>query len=376
MPFVIRKLFASLVIAALQALSPSLYADSAQYRLATLTQNPAALILRDNISDTLIQADGYIFIDDSDDLIQSLKKAYDEGQSLQGSSRGILIVPGDEAELVQRLEDMNNDSNSFAAGGHFTLSTASPAWHIIGGSEFRGSGRFNYDENDANRLRFATLIGLFSFGELQSSMEVSALWSNYLALNYTFRIDALENTQFGIRPKIQNISLIERSILISEYEEGKLFDADRDVDHTIQLNADLGINYLLGDWVLGLSVSDLYQQRMQSTIGTRYQQRSQVSASIDYTANWAKFRLDADLTPHSGFGEVPSQRVYNLASAIPVSQRVELLLGYRWLDNPYSDDAPSIGLHYSLEQLLHINAELSYAGSNELGGRISLQLPL
>ena len=115
---------------------------------------------------------------------------------------------------------------------------------------------------------------------------------------------------------------------------------------------------------------------MQSTIGTVYQQRSRVNASIDYQATWAAWRFDADLTPQAGFGEMPAQRVYNLKTAIPLNQRIALLLGYRWLNNPYSDDSPSIGLHYSLDQLLHINAEFSYISNNELGGSINLQLPL
>lgn len=376
MPLSLRNLYSCLFVAGLQPLSLAAHATTPPYQLAAVQQNPAALNLRDDISATILQMDGYIFIDDSDELIYSLKKANDEGRALEGRSRGILVIPGDEAELVQRLEEMGDDTNNLAAGGHFTLSTSSPAWHIVGGSEFSGSARFNYDEDDANRLRFATLVGLFSFGELQSSMEVSALWSNYLGLNYRFNIDGFANTQFGITPKIQNISLIERSILISEYEEEKLFDSGRDVDHTLQLNADLGIRHQLNRWVLGLAIKDIYQQEMQSTIGTVYQQRSQVNASIDYQATRATWRLDADLTPQAAFGEMPAQRVYNLRSAIPLSQRITLLLGYRWLNNPYGDDSPSIGLHYNLDQLLHIHAEFNYVSNNELGGSINLQLPL
>jgi hypothetical protein len=344
--------------------------------MAKLHNNPSALALHGSNSDTLLQMDGYVFIDDSDELIQGIKKAYDEGRALQGRSRGVLVIPGDEAELVSRLEEISDDTNSVEAGGHFALSTKSPQWHIIGGSEFRGSERFNYDENDANRLRFATILGLFSFGELQSAMEVSVLWSNYLGINYRFKLDGLENTLFGISPKIQNISLIERSISISDYDEEKLFDAGRDVDHNLQLNADLGMTHRLNNWTFGLAIKDIYQQAMHSTIGTQYQQRSRVSASIDYQTSWTGFRLEADLTPQTGFGEIPSQRIYSAASAIPLSQRMALLLNYRWSDNPYSDDTPGIGLHYSLDQRLHINAQFSYAGSNELGGSINLQLPL
>ncbi|MEX1670131.1 conjugal transfer protein TraF [Zhongshania guokunii] len=376
MPASSAKLNRALLLCSLPLFASAAHAASGDYQLSPLHSNPAAVPLRSDVNESLLQMDGYFFVDDSDGLVQSIKEAYDEGRSLQGRSRGVLVIPGDESALVASLESMSDDTNGFNVGAHFSLNTQSPAWHILGGSEFRGTERFNYDEADATRLRFATVLGLFSFGELQSSMEISVLWFNFLGANYRFNIDGLPNTQFGITAKLQNISLIERSILISEYDEEKIFDADRDVDHNLQLNADLGVSHRLGDWSAGLSIKDIYQQTMRSTLGTLYQQRSQFTSHIGYQATWGEVQLNADLTPQAGFGEIPSQRIYDLNSSIPLSERVALLLAYRWFDSPYNDDAPTIGLHYNLDQLLHITAKFSYAGSNELGGSINLQLPL
>ncbi|MDF1693202.1 MAG: conjugal transfer protein TraF [Zhongshania sp.] len=376
MPTSTFRLYRVLPLCGLLLFATSAHAATGDYQLSPLHSNPAAVALGSEINETLLQMDGYIFVDDSDGLVQNIKDAYDEGRALQGRSRGLLVIPGDESALVESLEAMRDDTNGIKVGGHFSLSTQAPAWHIIGGSEFRGTERFNYDDGDANRLRFATVLGLFSFGELQSSMEVSVLWFNFLGANYRFNIDGLPNTQFGITAKLQNISLIERSILISEYDEEKIFDADRDVDHNLQLNADLGVSHQLGDWTMGLSVKDIYQQAMRSTLGTVYQQRSQFTSHIGYQTTWGAVQLNADLSPQTGFGEIPSQRIYDLNSSIPLSERVSLLLAYRWFDNPYNNDAPTIGLHYSLAQLLHITAQFSYAGNNELGGSINLQLPL
>ncbi|MFT6551783.1 MAG: hypothetical protein ACJA1I_001830 [Zhongshania marina] len=327
-------------------------------------------------TDTALQGDGYAFLNDNDRLLDKLKNIYDEGLALQGRSRGLLVIPGDEVALVEQLERAADDKTSFAAGGHFTLLTQNKNWIIVGGSEFTGSGRFIYDEDDATRLRFATVVGLFSFGQLQSHMDVSALWTNYLGVNHRFQFDAMPNTHFGITTKIQNISVIERSISVSEYEESKLFDRGRDINNNIQLNADLGIEHYAGPWTLGLQIDDIYQQSMKGVEGTIYQQRSRISSNIIYTNSWTSLQLSADLTPQKGFGELSSRRRYELSTILPVSNRVDIVLGYQWFDSDNDSDLPSAGLRYRLGELLRIDAQFSYAGPREFGGGVSLQLPL
>ncbi|CAA0115409.1 conjugal transfer protein TraF [Zhongshania aliphaticivorans] len=345
-------------------------------RLQVLHSRYAAFPAHNHYSDTSLQGDGYAFINDNDELIDTLKNIYDEGLALQGRSRGLLVIPGDEVALVEQLKNAANDKTSFAAGGHFALLTKHKNWIIVGGSEFTGSGRFIYDEDDATRLRFATVVGLFSFGQLQSHMDVSALWTNYLGVNHRFNFEAMPNTRFGITTKIQNISVIERSISVSEYEEGKLFDRSRDVENNIQLNADLGIEHHLGPWTLGLQIDDIYQQNIKGVEGTRYQQRSRISSNIIYTNSWNSLRLSADLTPQKGFGELSSRRHYELSTTLPVSNRVDILLGYQWFDSENDSNLPSAGLRYRLGELLRIDAQFSYAGPREFGGGVSLQLPL
>jgi hypothetical protein len=348
----------------------------ADYRLSRLHSNPAALLLEQAPPVTTAELDGYVFFNDSDRLLDSLRKAHEEGLILQGSSRGVLIVPGDETALAEQLSSMGNEVTSFSAGGHTVFSTSSPAWQVLGGSEFRGTGRFDYDEQDANRLRFATLLSQFSFGELQSAMQVAAIWHNYLGLNYRFKLDDWDNTQFAITGKLQNTSLIERSIKISEYEESQLFDQSRDVNHHLQANIDLGVSHQVSNWTFGLRLRDLYQQAMRSNDGSRYQQRSHISSQIDYRDSWGSVQLSVDLSPQVGFAEVKKRKRYALATELPVSEKFSISANYQWLDTAHDKDIRSLGLNYQLGQLLRIESQFSYAGDRELGGAISLQLPL
>jgi hypothetical protein len=366
-----------LLFTGLLTISVTAVADTpSDNRLSAIHSRSAAFPAINLEADTTVQGDGYGFVNDNDNLLDNLKKINKEGTALEGRSRGILLIPGDENALVNELENAADDKISFAAGGHFALLSKNKNWIVVGGAEFNGSGRFFYDEDDATRLRFAAALGLVSVGELQSSIDVYALWTNYLGLNYRYTNVSMPNTRIGVTAKIQNISVIERRISIADYDEEKLFDRTRDVENYIQLNADIGIEHQIKQWGVGLELRDIYQQEMIGPGGTRYQQRSYISTNVNYTAHWGSLRLDVDITPEKGFGELSSRKTYELSTLLPLSAKIDLLLGYQWLDSDTDSDLPTAGLRYRLGERLRIEAQFSYAGTREFGGGASLQLPL
>ncbi|WP_269619574.1 conjugal transfer protein TraF [Zhongshania sp. BJYM1] len=367
-----------LLIASLLFLSFSVIADVSadNNSLRTLHYSTATFPAKNQYEGYTQQAGGYVFVNDKDRLLDNLKSMYEKGLVLEGKSRGLLVIPGDEAELVEQLENAENDKTSFSAGGHFALLTESNDWIVVGGSVFDASGRFNYDDNDANRLRFATVLGLFGLGDLESTVNVSGVWKNYLGLNYRYQLDSLPDTRIGLTTKLQSISLIERAIFIDEYDEDKLFDQSRDVGSKVQLNADLGIQHQFDSWVIGVNAADIYQQKFKGPNGTTYQQRSHLSGSISYASNWSTVLINADITPQQGFGELSSHKDYHIRFLLPVSTKLGLMLGYQWIDSNDQSDLPHLGFRYAVGDLLRIEAGFSFAGPREFGGSGSLQLPL
>lgn len=377
LPTLTSRLIQQLTLISLVAIPASTIADLANTSsLSTIHRFSASFPDSNPYQDTVLQGDGYGFINDNDSLLDNLKRIYDEGLALQASSRGLLVIPGDEAELVSELENANNDKTSFSAGGHLALLTQQKDWIVVAGSEFNGSGEFIYDEDDAARLRFATVLGLFNLGELQSAVNVSALWKNYLGINHRFSLQAFPNTLIGITAKLQSISVIERSISIEEYDEDKLFDRGRDVESKFQLNADLGILHQMDNWTFGIDFNDIYQQVIKGSEGTPYQQRTHISGDVHYLHEWGRLGLHADITPQNGFGELASRRAYGVNALLPFSEKLDILLGYTWLDSHKDSDLPTAGLYYHLGDMLRIEAQVSYAGPREFGGGVSLQLPL
>ncbi len=352
-------------------------ADSARVNLNHLYGNPAdAHHSRDN-EETLLYSYGEIYFDDRDDLLEKALEVKEEGEDLEARSRGFLLIPGDEQELVDALEALDGATTSLRSRAALILATADESpLHYQLGSELRGTARFYYDEDDETRLRFAGITGVFGGPDLESYMNVSAVLQNHLGLNYHFRLPALPNTEFGVLGKLQVISLMERRIDYNDYEENQVYDWDADIKSHLQLNADVGLRHQVGRVGLQLLAKDLYTQKMKGLSGSVYQQRSRLLAGFDYRRSWGQVQVMADIVPRASFVEVPDRRDINISSSLRLSQRFNLLLGYNFVQHRYERDTGSAGLRYTLGRSLLMEVSMTAAGKRELGGHFSLQLPL
>lgn len=367
----------ALLIACLLANSPAFAGKPPRVDIMALDKNPADASNSRDGEETLLYSYGEIYFDDQDDLLEKALEVKKEGEDLEARSRGLLLIPGDEQELVEALEALDGATTSLRTRGSIILATATDSpFHYVIGNELRGTARFYYDEGDENRLRFAGITGLFGGPDLESYMDISAVLQNHLGLNYHFTLPSLPNTEFGILAKVQAISLLQRRIDYDDYEKNKVFDWDADIKSRLQLNADLGLRHQVGRVGMHLLVKDLYTETMRGTNGERYKQRSRVMTGIDYRHSWGELQIMADLVPRPGFGEVSSRRDISLSSSLRLSQRFALILGYNHTDHREENDTGNAGLRYTLGRSLRLQLSMTAAGKRELGGHASLQFPL
>lgn len=345
--------------------------------LRALDNNPADAQTSRDPKETLLYSYGEIYFDDRDDLLDKALEVKEEGENLEARSRGLLLIPGDEQDLVDALEALDGATTSLRSRGTIILATSNESpFHYRLGSELRGTARFYYDEGDENRLRFAGITGLFGGPDLESYMDISAVLENHAGINYHFRLDALPNTEFGILGKIQVISLLERRIDYDDYEKNKVFDWDTDIKNRVQLNADLGMRHTIGHVGLHLLVKDLYTESLRGASGDLYRQRSRVIAGIDYRRPWGDVQIMGDLVPRARFGEAPQRRDVNLSASLNVTRRFALVMGYNYAEHRYERDTGNAGIRYTLGRSLRAEISVTAAGKRELGGHASLQLPL
>ena len=345
--------------------------------LRALDNNPADASNSRDSHENLLYSYGEVYFDDQDDLLDKALEVKEEGENLEARSRGLLLIPGDEQDLVSALEALDGATTSLRSRGSIILATSkdSPIHYRIG-SELRGTARFYYDERDENRLRFAGITGLFGGPDLESYMDISAVLQNHAGINYHFRVAALPNTEFGILGKLQVVSLLERKIDYDDYEKNKVFDWDTDIKNRVQLNADLGLRHSVGHLGLHLQIKDLYTEALSGASGDTYRQRSRIIAGVDYRRSWGEIQIMGDLVPRASFGEVPQRRDLTVSGSLKVTRRFAIVLGYNYADHRYERDTGNAGIRYTLGRSLRAEISMTAAGKRELGGHASLQLPL
>ncbi len=346
------------------------------FELRRLFDNPADVSLSASSNDDLFYGGGGLFFDDSEELLDKALALSQEVERLEARSRGLLLIPGDEQDLVAAMKAADQAQTHFRSDINLALQDKENTrftWLLS--SRFDLSGRFYYDPDDENRLRFASVTGLFIPLELESHVQVSAVHKLSLGLNYRVAWEALPNTQLAITPKLQLINLIEREINQAEYQEKDVFRFSRDLNEHYQLNIDLGLHHQLGPIGLHLVVNDLYNQEMEGVRGTHYQQRSQIKAGLDYRPSWGEITLFSALTPTAGFGELSARRDTALSGRLKLSSKFELMTGLNIVEDHPEKDSYQLGLAYRLRDL-RIEIEGQSAGSRELGFQLGFQLPL
>ncbi|NKI19368.1 hypothetical protein HCU74_18330 [Spongiibacter sp. KMU-166] len=375
-----RPLFRHLI--ALFCAAGSLYplaasSEAAPPVLSRLIVNPADGRYTAIPDETLLHLSGNFFFDDGDDLLNKALDVKREGEALEARSRGLILIPGDEQAVIDALEELDGATTNLRAEGNMVISSdANEQVHYVAATTLRGSARFYYDPEDENRLRLAVVNALFSTGDLESHLNVAAVVQSYAGLNYQFDTPRFSNTVFAIRAKAQVINLLERRIDYDDYEEKRVYDRDADVSSYFQLNADLALHHRFRHVGLGLIVEDIYTRKMRGVSGSAYQQRSLFRVTADYRRDGGELQLSADLTPRASFAEVPSRRDINVSGAVNLSRRFALIGAYNYVDHSREKDTGSVGIRYTLAPMLRFQLALVAAGPRELGGQLSLQLPL
>lgn len=349
----------------------------ADVNLQRLSNNPADAASSRDDEETLLYFGSQLYFDDREDLLDKALEVKEESEALEARSRGLLLIPGDEQELVEAMETLDGATTSLRGKLDVVFAgKEESAVHYVFGSELRGTARFYYDPDDERRLQLASITGLFQPLELGSFMNVSGIVHSHIGMNFHYRLEDYGNVEVGILAKLQAISLLDRRIDYADYNRGEVFNWDSDIKSHLQPNIDLGLRKTLGRVGLQLVVSDLYTDTFRGFNGNHYRQRSRIQAGIDYRRSWGSVQILGDIVPRPSFGEVSSRRDIRVDSSIRLSSRWDLLLGYNDVQARYERNTGSAGIRYTLGRSLRIDVQGTAAGKRELGFQFGLQFPL
>ncbi len=333
---------------------------------------------RPGLSETVLNVTGFTYVNDRESLLDDLLETRDASFELDEKVRQLNYRSGDENRLINLLQQMDGHSATAQAGLSLVLGAPllDDRYALSLNGETRFAGTFYYDSSDERKLRLAPVIAFIELAELESHVEVSGVGIGELALHRAFSLSGVDETQFSLSLKHQEIWLYERDVQIRRYRESDLFRLNSYTRKYSRANVDLATSREWKRWTFGLSVRDLIEGTYRGPEGTQFHLRTRAELQLDYSLDWARLSLDRDLSPQAAFGQMKGRRETRLGIVAPISRRFSIGLSYLAVERDRDEDAVGASISYHLPAGFHLRFTGNMASRQELGGSFQIQLPL
>lgn len=322
----------------------------------------------------LVALGGELYLDDSDDFLGEMQETANLAIKSFSSDGVFLLLPGGSQPLIEQLKETDGRVVSTDGGlnAAFSIPSAQHALQLNIGVEGRGAGTFVYDDEDEQTLQLAAIGVLLGAIDLKSRMQVSMKVISDIGISYARPFSSESQLQWGATLKIQNIVLIERTRSITEYEESKLFDSNRDSKDYTTANLDLGLSWQGDNYRLSAAAFNLKPGNYQGPQGGRYPMRPKLQLGAEYLPDWGGLKLLLDASPDQGFGVMEDLQVAKLTSNYQLMQRLNLALGYNHIHKGDYDDFVSAAVRYQFEAIyIQFHGRIADRG---LGGGLAIQM--
>ena len=343
------RLYLTLIAFALTNFS---YANADEDVLDALN-NPANTARMGKSDDVLVAVQGGLYLDDSQNALSEINKAVNmtiEALSTQGV---LLIVPGQQQELINQYEKI--DGKQVLAAADFSFSSTLPIDHHaiqlnidVSG---RGAGTFIFDPEDAGTIQFATIGLLLGVADLKSRIAASMVILSDLGLSYSRSIDSRGDFSWGASLKFQSISLVERLRSLDEYEESELLDWGRDVKNHYKLNGDVGVAWQKDFVRVSTAVKNIFPGDFRGPLGGHYKLRPAVKFAAEFSQDRFVHGVHWDVNPDQGFGVLRDSQQISATTTYGVSENLDVGLGYNYVQKGDFVNSYELSLKYKYQPI-------------------------
>ena len=266
---------------------------------------------------------GGFYLNDSENLIDAFLEVSEASEELEqnASSNPLGFVTADVEPLIATLEALDGKVLTTASSVAQAIPIQPIAGYelaIVNSLSLRVAASFNYEPDDADRLRLATISAGFAADDLESEILATGVIVADTGLNIARDFHGLFGTsRIGLTLKYQAIRLFERGVQLDDYEEEKLVDRHRDIKKHELINADIGLSHY---WRKGvqthITVNNINGRSYTGDRGGRYHHRPGVKVGTAYTKDNIMMMIEADATStQNAFGLLRDEQCVRLAGA-------------------------------------------------------------
>lgn len=349
--------------------------QASQTGVSKLWQNPAHIPSNDSDEPVWIGVGNGGYFNDRNQLLDAFDELQAESRRLEETSSQRPLLPSDVEPLIAALQAVDGRILTGSGGASFALSLPLTVLDLVLFSSASGrmATTFDYDPEDANTLRSATLIGAFTATDLESRIIATGVITTDIGVTAAKTVPEFYGARLGVTLKHQVISLFDRSIEIDEYEEGDLRDRHRNISTDRFTNIDVGVSKQWQRWSAGIAVANLIQEDARSPTGRKYHQQAGVRVDVGYQADrWAVSMSWDPIATQQGFGFLEDERRVSTQFQWQWSPDLSLNAGFHKVVEGRDDDAISLGAGWQISKRWSTKLAYLYAGAREQGGAFQI----
>jgi len=204
--------------------------------------------------------------------------------------------------------------------------------------------------------------------QLQSSLYARGALVTDFGLNLARQYD---NTVYGVNIKQQEVKTIDYSASVNDYDDDD-FDADAYTLEDSNINLDLGVQHIIGNYSLGATVHNAIKQDYKTVSGRTVSIEPRLSLGAAYRNDWFSGSFDIDANKTENLATGGESQFARVGIQLNAWSWAQLRLGYRTDLKDQIEDTASVGLGFSPFGVIMLDVSAFAGSNNTIGAAIRL----
>lgn len=326
-----------------------------------------------------------VIASDKDGLLEDVEDTQDDLDDLEECQYSGGCPDSDS--LADKMATMDGKQLRLDAGGGLLIGIPNNTLPLalVGQTRARIGAGFRYDNNDREELREADGTNHntndsnteFRQEDLQSEITASGIEIREFGIMGGRILDLgnITDIQAGATLKYQQITLVDNTQTIGDYETDEVLDEDRSMKEHSALNLDLGMRKTLGEtqqYSVAATVENLLPKSFSGPDGDDYDMAPVLAVAGGYHAGFVKAEAGLELSPRKGFALLEDTQFAHLGAELSAGRHAQLRFGYRVDMKSNVPNLTTVGIGLTPFDVMNLDISAMTGEGDTLGAAVNL----
>lgn len=318
---------------------------------------------------------------DEDGMLEDIEDIQDDLDDLEECQSFGSNCP-DSNDVADNMAAMDGKQLRVDAGGGLLIGIPNNTLPLalVGQTRARIGAGFRYDNNDRNELNKADDGNpgtSFNQDNLQSEITASGIEIREFGImgGRVMDLGNITDVQAGATLKYQQITLVDNTQTIGNYETDEVLDEDQSMKEHSALNLDLGMRKTLGEaqqYSVAATVENLLPKSFSGPDGDDYDMAPVLAVAGGYHAGFLKAEAGMDLSPRKGFALLEDTQFAHLGAELSAGRHAQLRFGYRVDMKSNVPNLTTVGIGLSPFDVMNLDITAMTGQGDTYGAAVNL----